>query len=425
MESKGPECEQGWQEAAPGGDVHSRQAPSLPIYLRRWGRLSAGLLLMVALLGALPGPASSALKPRLKEAHPSCLAACHQTHRPINGTKAARLRTLEETCLGCHGGPPRPTVDLGASKLPLTGAVSRHGVPPEGKPAAPYRRVVHQTRKDLVLRHDCTGCHDVHAKQVGMPSQNAFDPRGQHLGIKPISTAQVCFGCHAGPEAASIPFQEPDLGALFATGSGSSHGLGRSAADRPDLPSLRNLAFKGKLDCTSCHDNPDPAGPRGPHASSYPYLLKAAYGREKDLTGTGERSNELCFTCHDRYSIESNRSFPLHREHISGFTGTNPARGKNSPSAAGPGNGLPLGFKVGRAGTVGGASSLFAGFGEPTPCATCHDPHGSLKNPKLIQFDPAVVTRSSYGGVDFFRTGLGHGSCTLTCHGYDHAQTRY
>jgi hypothetical protein len=71
------------------------------------------------------------------------------------------------------------------------------------------------------------------------------------------------------------------------------------------------------------------------------------------------------------------------------------------------------------------ASAPLAGFGEPTPCATCHDPHGSLNNPSLIRFDPAVVTRSSVGGVDFYRSGLGHGTCTLTCHGYDHVQAKY
>lgn len=258
-----------------------------------------------------------------------------------------------------------------------------------------------------------------------MLSRNAFDTRGQLLGIKPVSIAQRCFGCHAGPEAAPLHFLDSDVGGVFGKGSLSSHGIGRTSADRPDLPSLQGMTFQGKLDCTSCHDNPDPAGPRGPHASPYPFLLKATYGREGDAASAGDRSNELCFTCHDRHSIESNRSFPLHREHLYGFTGSTPIGGRHRPSTLEVGNILPLGLRMGRTVDVRGATSLFAGFGEPTPCATCHDPHGSAKNPMLIRFDPSVVTRSSMGGMDFYRNGLGHGTCTLTCHGYDHVQTRY
>ncbi|HJW08441.1 MAG TPA: cytochrome c3 family protein, partial [Holophagaceae bacterium] len=219
----------------------------------------------------------------------------------------------------------------------------------------------------------------------------------------------------AGPEAARLLHGDSDIGALFLKGSGSAHRPGTRASDAATLPSLRLGLFQGTLDCTSCHANPNPSGPRGPHTSPFPSLLKAAYGHEAELAGAGDRSNELCFTCHDKASIQGNQSFPLHAQHILGFTGSAGAQPRRPDAFMG----LPL---IARPPAPGPAT---AGFGRPTACATCHDPHGAPKAPALIRFDPAVVTRSSFGIIEFQRTGLGHGSCTLSCHGYDHVQTRY
>lgn len=421
---------EGRRDAGPG-DSHSCRRP-LPLkrpLRNRLGSLAAGMLLPALMLGAaqrrnIPGPGLVEAKVRSQDSHPGCLAACHQTHGTLKGGRIPQRPSLDSICLGCHGGSPQPTADLGARKLPrVPGTASRHGRPLIEQPATAYKKAIRPGGGTAVLSDDCSACHDVHGKEPGMLSRKAFDTRGQLLGIKPVSIAQRCFGCHAGPDAAPLHLLDPDLGALFAKGSMSSHGIGRLAADRPDLPSLQGVELQGRLDCTSCHDNPDPAGPKGPHASPYPFLLKATYGREGDSASVGDRSNELCFTCHDRHSIETNRSFPLHREHIYGFTGSSPSAGRQKPRALEPGYSLPLGLRMGRVGGV--STGPFAGFGEPTPCATCHDPHGSLKNPALIQFDKSVVARSSVGGVDFYRNGLGHGTCTLTCHGYDHVQTRY
>ncbi|HEX9081071.1 MAG TPA: cytochrome c3 family protein [Holophagaceae bacterium] len=397
--------------------------PERPI--RRW---ALGLLFVTAMIGATRWRDGVPVPPRpTREAavdpHPGCLAACHQPHRvAVRGTLAP---TLDATCLGCHSGTPRPAVDLGALKLPesLAGLASRHLQTPDSK-SKPYRRSLRQNGKLITLRNDCSGCHDVHGKDPGMLSRYAFDERGQLLGLKPTRAAQVCFGCHAGPQAAPVGQADPDLGARFGKDALSSHTLGKGASDRPDLPSLQAGAFKGRLDCTSCHDNPDTAGPRGPHASPYPSLLAAPYGRERDAGTLGDQTNALCFRCHDRRSIESDRSFPLHREHLTGFTGARNTWGARRPTALGSTLPLPLGMRIGWA-PSGAAGTPLAGFGEPTPCATCHDPHGSRKNPSLIRFDPAVVTRSSVGSVDFYRSGLGHGTCTLTCHGYDHVQAKY
>jgi hypothetical protein len=279
---------------------------------------------------------------------------------------------------------------------------------------ANYVRVVGAGKGQFVLRQGCSSCHDPHGKTIHKLAARAFDTRGQLIaGAKPVFAAQVCFGCHAGPDAAPLAALPPDLGLLFSPGRGSSHGIGRSVSDRADLPSLRVSTFKDRLDCTSCHASPDATGLRGPHVSRFPSLLRAAYGHERDVPFLAGRHNDLCYLCHDQRSIESNQSFPLHREHLTGFRNS-PIALKTTP---------PL--RIGGEPQAARPRSFFLGLGEPTSCATCHDPHGSLKSQALISFDPKVVTRSSVGGVDFSRSGLGHGTCTLSCHGYDHIQTRY
>ena len=382
-----------------------------------------GAVLPVLLLG--PGahaggqiPNRPELKAKTSLAHSDC-RTCHKTHSPVRGRAALLRDTTESLCMKCHQGSP--AAPDGAPRFaPWLGSGSRHLKNQPRSRAMEYKRVVRDGARQITLRQDCSACHDAHGKETGKLGANAFDARGRSIGRRPVSTAEICFGCHAGPEPAPTTNLEPDMGPLFSKGAASAHIIGATAADRNDLPSLRGSAFMGKLDCTSCHDNPDPAGPRGPHQSPFNALLRAGYGRERDAGSIGGRSNDLCYLCHDRRSIEANQSFPLHREHLNGFTGVQPRGGRDvflNPVPP-PARGLrdPRPGRGGRA---------LDGFGEPTSCATCHDPHGSRKDPGLIRFDRSVVTPSSVGGVDFIKTGLRQGSCTLTCHGYDHVQTKY
>lgn len=375
--------------------------------------------------------------------HQDC-PACHAMHggavlplaAPIAGPQPKARRSqgsllgvnADVTCMGCHSGLNLASASGGVARFSSSlGAGSRHMMGLGENPGVPYQRVIRGRGRRIVLKQDCSGCHDPHEKGADKLRTTAFDQNGNLLVGRPLYVAQICFGCHAGPEATSTAEADPDVGLLFSKGSASSHFIGRLATDRPDLPSLRGTEFKGRMDCTSCHDNPDPGGPKGPHLSQYPFLLKANYGRERDASSLGSRANELCYTCHQKSSIEANQSFPSHREHLLGFTGSK-----------GAGSGRTLADKsdslgassLPRMGTVrearpGRGGSFMTGFGEPTPCSTCHDPHGSRKNASLIHFDRSIVTPSSVGGMEFTKNGLGHGTCTLTCHGSDHVQIRY
>ena len=375
--------------------------------------------------------------------HPTCLGQCHIAHvvpqrlplkaktsaldttqaAPQKGAPGAKVNVLDTICLACHQGP-KVTADQGADKLPSSsGAISIHILDPSARRPVKFTRFVKNGKASVTLNYDCSGCHDVHGREPGpMLAPNAFDNQGQLLGSKPVYAAEVCFGCHAGLNAAPIQGRVVDIGKLFGRGIGSSHAIGQSATNRPDLLSLRFGRSKDRLDCVSCHGKSNPAGTPGPHASQYPRLLKADYASETEAFGSVQRAGELCYQCHDRTSIESDQSFPLHIEHISGFT--RGASGSAPKTSLGPSPKLPTVITQ-RGARPGGGAGLVAGYGQPTPCATCHDPHGSLNNPSLIAFDPGVVTPSSVGGIAFQRLGLGHGSCTLTCHGYSHAQAQY
>jgi predicted CXXCH cytochrome family protein len=57
-------------------------------------------------------------------------------------------------------------------------------------------------------------------------------------------------------------------------------------------------------------------------------------------------------------------------------------------------------------------------------CSTCHDPHAS-SSAMLVNFDRSVVGPNRNGILQFTRTGAGHGTCSLQCHGANHNNLSY
>jgi hypothetical protein len=141
--------------------------------------------------------------------------------------------------------------------------------------------------------------------------------------------------------------------------------------------------------CTDCHasDNGSAAGgAAGPHGSIWPFLLEREYAIEEG-TPESEDAYDLCYKCHDRNSILSDRSFPDHRLHI---------------------------------------------VDAMTPCSTCHDPHGisrvqanEVTASNLINFNVLVVSDDGSDRLLFEDLGANHGRCYLTCHGIVHEPEEY
>jgi hypothetical protein len=144
--------------------------------------------------------------------------------------------------------------------------------------------------------------------------------------------------------------------------------------------------------CSDCHNSDSgrtggASGPDGVHGSNVIPLLSARYDTA-DFTSESAAAYALCYRCHDRASILSDRSFKEHRKHI---------------------------------------------VEHRTPCSACHDAHGiastqgtATNNSNLINFDTAIVRPSrSTGRLEFRDLGTFRGECFLNCHGEEHAPERY
>jgi len=364
-------------------------------------------------IGAIAGAPATVPK-----VHRDCTLSCHRPHRASNeqGT-LLKKEGLNETCLKCHNSKD-PTEFSGAAPQirPSETDFSSHVSHRTEKGKAVYFRKYVFNNRNKFLSDTCSGCHDPHLTDGQVLKTMAFDDRGNPTSSRRRFVGELCYGCHAGVEAAGVGGFS-DIGLLTGTTARSAHKLGADPASRKDLPSLRKNLRPGPLDCVSCHDSPDG---KGPHYSRYPSLLMASFGKESSRNGSGIENSALCYSCHDRDSIEADQSFPLHNEHITGIFELLPKkagddldrRREKIPS-------LPS-----RTALLDGKAA-FRSFGQPTACATCHDPHGSVENPFLISFDRDVVRPNSFGRADFRRTGIRHGYCNLSCHGHDHIDSEY
>lgn len=326
--------------------------------------------------------------------------ACRSCHRPhaAGGHERLLIFELEEdNCLSCHDG-----------------SVARTNLRAEiDKPSA------HDARR-YAGRHDpvefrpggnphveCTDCHNPHASAAPTPG-NVYSPigatllfsRGVTIGGAPIDNAQyeyeVCFRCHGD---AAVPVsrriarqaQTDNLRLKFSPGGPSFHPVA-IASPSDETPSLvPGLPRGSMIRCTDCHNNDTGrraggGGPDGPHGSNFDFLLERNYSTFDD-SAESEGEYALCYKCHQRSSILSDRSFSEHRRHI---------------------------------------------VEERTPCSACHDPHGvSSTGPTgsdhthLINFDTTIVRPAGTRPIQFRDLGRFAGSCTLTCHGEEHVGETY
>jgi hypothetical protein len=300
----------------------------------------------------------------------------------------------EDACYQCHGSADKRSVMVTSGRLAPGVALAdieyefnkvyRHPVENTGE-HSPVEQLPNFS-KSRVAHAECVDCHNPHQtvhKGGGRVARVAgYSLSGQYLK-EATREYEICLKCHSEVVGGQ---PEKDIRNQFSLTARSMHPVTKSMAGKGQISLVARAQGRVTMNCSDCHRSEDPNGPRGPHGSSYEFMLSGNYsiGGEIDESPL---AYQFCYSCHDRNSILGNESFPLHREHIIG----NPLKGV-------PG----------------------------TSCYTCHASHSSENNPYLIRFNRQVVDAIQPGNRIEYRSPLeGSGECYLNCHGHSHNPARY
>ncbi len=318
---------------------------------------------------------------------------CHQNHTAPRPVWLLKQVYEEDTCLACHNGNVADT-DI-ASQLTKQ----------YGHFVQDYTGI-HDASEDFsqgpVPPHvECEDCHNPH-KVNDLRSNGAPWVSGACTGVPGKKAAgqrvrkarylyTICYKCHAEyrvnpPFTTTRQIDQFDTSLEFNLANPSFHPV-ESRGVNLEVPSLLSpYTVNSLIYCTDCHNNDDPMGPKGPHGSSFEYLLERKY-ITLDFTEENPSTYALCYKCHSRQSILGDQSFAKHKEHIQD---------------------------------------------EKTPCSACHDPHGisntqgnSINNSHLINFDLKIVSPDRRGKLQYVDQGRFAGQCFLNCHGKEHGPERY
>jgi predicted CXXCH cytochrome family protein len=349
-----------------------------------------------------PGPQPP---PRIEVGAAGKCLNCHDPHGTTDASglvPALGLAREEALCLSCHDGAPA-TRNVGSDfdkpyPHPVRTFAGRHRGPLEAEPlefaAGPQDR-----------RHaECADCHNAHvatADHGGGPPAPRLSRR--MLGVsrvdvqnggpgtrptytflaasdtlsEPLAEYQVCFKCHS--SWTTQPTGQTDLALELNPANASYHPV-EAVGRNPNIASgafVPGWSADRMTRCGDCHGSDFAGASRGPHGSSYRYILSRPY--EATSLPRLTTSGELCFSCHS-FDTYAN---PLAPEVVRGFSRF------SAPGAA-----------KGHAEHVGQ---------HDVPCYACHVTHGAPFQSHLI------ATGRTPGMVSYIETPDG-GSCTPSCH---------
>ena len=309
--------------------------------------------------------------------NPGSCRSCHAGHGQSGSPMLPSAQ--RELCFNCHGSPAR-----------IQGMVARGLLSGSARPTQlditfdlPY---AHPITIEAFSRREmgavtCTSCHAPHR---GNPQAlESAEPTGERR-LSPRNPSrfefELCQDCHGSGGASTQDLT--DISRLLVPENRSFHPVQAPTVD--SSPSVIPSLAGREINCTDCHGNSNPGGPRGPHGSVVPFMLRANY---TTVDGAQERpsSYALCYKCHRRQIVLDSPVFPEHGKHI---------------------------------------------VDEESSCATCHNPHGAVTNRALIRFGEEVFVAGvspsvKTGRLEFISDGPGSGACYLTCHGEDHSPEAY
>lgn len=304
-------------------------------------------------------------------------------------------RAEEELCYKCHGSEAEKYTMVLKGKL----AAGAPALNIKDEFSKPYRHPVAEgvghssveklpSFKATAVQHaECADCHNPH-ERIYPGEKHSYQVTGLTLSGQYTESStkeyEICLKCHF--QNGGFDVAKRSLKKQFSIGAVSQHPVTQASKSRSSMSLIDRASVGSLMKCSDCHTNDDPDGPRGPHGSNHKYMLSGNYDDDK-YADESSYAYEFCYSCHDRSSILSNESFPLHKEHIQG-----------DPIRDIPG----------------------------TSCFSCHSAHGSQDNPFLLDFNPNAVTRDSNTGlIRYQSTGDKSGECYLNCHDYNHSPGRY
>jgi predicted CXXCH cytochrome family protein len=338
-------------------------------------------------VGTSPWPAS--IYPTVAD---NACASCHRPHAAGHGKALLAQSGEAANCTVCHAG----TV--------ATRNIQMEFAKPSHHPIE-NAEWTHTPKEDAALmsRHvTCTDCHNPHAADattasVPNVSGKLKGVRGINQGGGPVATAsfeyEVCYKCHGMSSATTAGILRQDnvrnVRLKFDPVNPSYHpvaAMGRNLTIQNLVP---GYTASSRIGCSSCHNNDawtsGGMSPAGVHGSIFQPILEREYRTEETVIESPQ-NYALCYKCHDRAALTSDvpGKFP-HARHLD----------------------------------------------KHTPCAACHDAHGSRQYPHLINFmlfdrmGIPVVTRSSVQKrLEYIPQGSG-GQCYLNCHGWNHEPSTY
>lgn len=275
----------------------------------------------------------------------------------------------EDFCFGCHG--PVNVSRTVQAKTDIQAEFNKMYVHPV-RDTSMYHFPAEELpeQNPVTPRHvSCADCHRVHVLEPGdtLRGVKGYVP-GRGIGQtsrRAQHEYEVCYRCHS--DSANLPPGSTNKADEFFPSNPSYHPI-EAAGRNKNVPSLiGNLNENSIISCDDCHGNDDPFGPKGPHGSRFEHLLKFGYVEQE--SAESPNTYELCYSCHERDSVIGNISFQKHREHI-----------------------------------------VF----NRIPCSACHNPHGSVVNPNLIEFAPLFVDASPQ--PIYSPQSPGKPMCFLSCH---------
>ncbi len=315
----------------------------------------------------------------------ACLQ-CHEIH--MLPTNAKLLRADENTlCLNCHDGQSDDDTEIPSIhnleevfEKPFTHPIRINpnvtGVGYGSETETPWNFGLADDR--FVRCGDCHNPHAVTSEDITpvLDGSLAFVKGVDAIGFNKDQVDyeyEVCYKCHGQNQNVK---SGNDVARLLSVGNRSFHPI-ENVGNAAYVPSLKSgWSEQSLITCSDCHGNDDKYGPQGPHGSSVAHILKAPYS---DFPFAPIDDQALCFECHDQRIITGDSGFKFHSLHIER-----------------------------------------AGYS----CSACHNPHGSIDSPGLLDLNQAHIT--AVAGVKIVESHeAGHGSCTLQCHDVKHRSEVY